>query len=137
MAGKKQFPNGTWQYTFKKAGVLEKPIYLTFDTEKEGDAFAARLEALLAKGIVPVEFQKQDRVLSIAELVREYERDAHPSSKDMAALRTILRKRGAVLLDKINARADRHRGGAVARWCLAGAACLPAAPRAQCRAVAG
>ena len=103
MAGKKQFPNGTWQYTFKKAGVLEKPIYLTFDTQEEGDAFAARLEALLAKGIVPVEFQKQDRVLSIAELVREYERDAHPSSKDMAALRTILPKRGAVLLDKINA----------------------------------
>lgn len=103
MAGKKQFPNGTWQYTFKKAGVLEKPIYLTFDTQEEGDAFAARLEALLAKGIVPVEFQKQDRVLSIAELVREYECDAHPSSKDMAALRTILPKRGAVLLDKINA----------------------------------
>lgn len=103
MAGKKQFPNGTWQYTFKKAGVLEKPIYLTFDTEKEGDEYAARLDALLARGVVPAEFQIRNRVLTIAELVREYTRDAHPSEKDRAALETILPRRGHVPLDQITA----------------------------------
>ena len=43
MAGKKQFPNGKWQYVFKRKGVLEKPLYLTFDTEAEGDEYADRL----------------------------------------------------------------------------------------------
>ena len=53
MAGKKQFPNGTWQYVFKKKGVLAKPIYLTFASEQEGYEYARRLEALLGRGIVP------------------------------------------------------------------------------------
>ena len=43
MSGKKQFDNGTWQYVFKRAGVLKKPLYLTFESEKEGDAYAAKL----------------------------------------------------------------------------------------------
>ncbi len=103
MAGKKQFPNGSWQYTFKRAGVLESPIYLTFDTEVEGDAFAAKLDALLDRGIVPAEYQIRQTIISIAELVKEYERDAHPSAKDMGALRTILPTRGSVTLDRITA----------------------------------
>lgn len=103
MAGKKQFPNGTWQYTFKKKGVLERPLYLTFDTEAEGDDYAARLEALLDRGIVPAEHQRSERVLTIGELVREYERDAHPSAKDAGALNTIVKKLGGTGLDRINA----------------------------------
>lgn len=103
MAGKKQFPNGTWQYTFKKKGVLERPLYLTFETEAEGDEYAARLEALLARGIVPSEHQRVDRVLTIGELVREYERDAHPSNKDVGALNTVIKSYGRTGLDEINA----------------------------------
>jgi len=103
MAGKKQFPNGTWQYTFKKSGVLDKPIYLTFNTEEEGDIHAARLDALLSRGIVPAEHQTSDRVLNIAELVREYERDAHPSPKDRGCFGTILEKHGQTPLTDINA----------------------------------
>ena len=91
MAGKKQFPNGTWQYVFKKAGLLEKPIYQTFDTEAEGDDYARRLEALLDNGIVPTEFKRETRILTIAQLVREYERDAHPSHKDQGAIRAVLK----------------------------------------------
>lgn len=103
MAGKKQFPNGTWQYVFKKKGVLDRPLYMTFDSEVEGDEYAARLDALLARGIVPSEHQRVDRVLTISELVREYERDAHPSDKDRGALTTIVKSRGATPLDVINA----------------------------------
>ena len=103
MAGKKQFPNGTWQYTFKKKGVLERPLYMTFDTEAEGDAYASKLEALLDRGIVPSEHQRLERVLTIAELVREFERDAHPSLKDSGALNTIVKKLGGTGLDQINA----------------------------------
>lgn len=103
MAGKKQFPNGTWQYTFKKKGVLERPLYPTFDTEAEGDEYAARLESLLDRGIVPSEHQRIDRVLTISELVREYERDAHPSAKDVGALTTIVKSLGRTGLGEINA----------------------------------
>lgn len=103
MAGKKQFPNGSWQYTFKKKGVLDKPLYLTFSTEKEGDEYAAKLEALLARGIVPLEHQSSEKVLTISELIREYEREAHPSAKDLSALNTIIKDLGPTRLTDINA----------------------------------
>ncbi|MDR0215952.1 MAG: site-specific integrase [Comamonas sp.] len=103
MAGKKQFPNGTWQYVFKKAGLLAKPIYLTFATEEEGDEYAKRLEALLARGIVPTEHQRTEKIMTIAELVREYERDAHPSPKDRGSLNTIVPIHGYLPLTEINA----------------------------------
>lgn len=55
MAGKRLRQNGTWEYVFKRKGVLDGPIYFTFDTEEEGDCYAAKAEALLAQGIVPPE----------------------------------------------------------------------------------
>lgn len=103
MAGKKQFPNGSWQYVFKKAGVLSKPIYLTFSSEEEGDEYAKRLEALLARGIVPTEHQRTEKIMTIADLVREYERDAHPSPKDRASLKTIVPIHGYLPLTEIKA----------------------------------
>ena len=103
MAGKKQFPNGSWQYTFKRKDVLDKPLYLTFSTEKEGDEYAAKLEALLARGIVPLEHQISESVLTIKDLIQEYERDAHPSAKDISALNTIVKDLGPTRLADINA----------------------------------
>lgn len=103
MAGKKQFPNGTWQYTFKKAGLLDKPIYLTFDTEDEGDTYAAKLETLLDRGIVPTEFKREVRITTILHLVREYERDAHPSAKDISAMNAVLKAKGDAPLRGITA----------------------------------
>lgn len=103
MAGKKQFANGTWQFTFKKAGVLEKPIYLTFATEAEGDEYARKLEAMLDNGMVPSEHKRETTILTIAQLVREYERDAHPSVKDQGAIRAVLKDRGDVALRAITA----------------------------------
>lgn len=84
-----------WEYTFKRAGVLEKPIYLTFSTEAEGDEYARKLEALLDRGIVPSEHQSSSRVLTIAELVRQYLREAHISDKD-ANILVALAKPGAL-----------------------------------------
>ncbi|MGB3290993.1 MAG: site-specific integrase [Burkholderiaceae bacterium] len=103
MAGKKRFPNGTWQYTFKRAGVLDKPLYMTFDSETEGDAYAERLEALLDRGIVPSEAQAGGKVLTIAQLDREYQRDAHPSAKDRSALGVIVGSHGGVRLTSLDA----------------------------------
>lgn len=102
MAGKRQRPNG-WEYVIKRAGLLDKPIYLTFADEKEGDAFVAKVEKLLDKGIVPTELQAPSRIVTIADLVREYERDAHPKQKDREALGTIIKSKGTTRLTSIDA----------------------------------
>jgi len=103
MAGKRRRSNGTWEYVFKKSGLLDKPIYMTFSSEVEGDAYAARLETLLTNNIIPHEHQPAQRVMSIDDLDREYQREAHPSVKDVMALRVIVRKWGDVKLGIINA----------------------------------
>lgn len=103
MAGKRLRANGTWEYVFKKAGLLEKPIYMTFNSESEGDEYAKRLEALLDRGIVPSEHQPEGRIMTINALDREYQREAHPSSKDVAALRVIVRMHGDWPLSRITA----------------------------------
>jgi integrase len=103
MASKRQRGN-VWEYTFKKAGVLAKPLYLTFDTEEEGDAYAKRLEVLLDRGIVPTEHQVDNAVRTIEELVRIYMRDNPAvSSKDEGNLNTIVKTKGKTALQLIDA----------------------------------
>lgn len=92
-----------WEYTFKKAGVLEKPLYLTFTTEKEGDEYSVKLEMLLDRGIVPTEYQTVSRITSIESLVRVYLRDAHVKHRDAALLSTICKTVGTVPLALITA----------------------------------
>lgn len=134
MAGKRKRANG-WEYVFKRAGVLDKPIYMTFADEAEGDAFAARVDALLARGFAPTELQAPDKPLNIQQLVRLYERDAHPSSKDRAAFGTVVSVHGSQPLtgitsawvdgwimemkriDKIAPATIRAKVGALARCC--------------------
>lgn len=101
MAGKRKRENGTWEYVFKRAGVLEKPIYMTFASEEQGDEYAERLDKLLDRGIVPTELKKAERVVTIEGLVREYAREAHPSSKDLGQLETVVKTRGATPLVSI------------------------------------
>ena len=103
MAGKKMFANGTVQYVFKKTGLLDKPIYRTFPNEKIGDAYAAKVDALLAKGIVPADLVRETTTLNIRDLVKEYERDAHPSAKDVSALGMVIKHHGALPLEMIKA----------------------------------
>lgn len=103
MAAKKKFANGTIQYRFTRAGLLDRPLYLTFEDEAKGDEYARRIEALLDRGIVPPEFQRKDLVSTVSDLVRLYERDAHPSAKDSKVFGPILKKYGSLALTGINA----------------------------------
>lgn len=57
MAGKRRRPNGTWEFVFKRKGVLPAPVYFTFDSEEEGDRYADRAEEALSRGVVPLEMQ--------------------------------------------------------------------------------
>jgi integrase len=104
VAGKKKFANGTFQYTFKRKGLLDKPLYVTFDSEVEGDAYAKRLDALLDRGIIPSEFEAKTRVMTLEALIREYEREAHPSDKDKSALGMVIEALGNTPLLALNAK---------------------------------
>lgn len=102
MASKRRKGN-SWEFIVKRAGLLEKPLSLTFGTEEEGDEFCRRLEALLDRGIVPEEYRPQGRVLTIADLVRQYERDVSLPPKDAEVLRTVAKAEGTLPLLKLNA----------------------------------
>ncbi len=73
MATKRQRTAGTWEYVVRRKGVLPKPLYLTFSSEEEGDAYVARLEKLLDNGVVPQEFaDAQADIVTILDAIREY-----------------------------------------------------------------
>lgn len=103
MASKRQ-RGEVWEYTFKRAGVLDKPLYLTFSTEEEGDLYAKRLEALLDAGIVPTEHQAQISIRTIKDLVQLYERDhSGLTGKDRGALNTVVKSEGNTPLHSLDA----------------------------------
>lgn len=103
MASKRQ-RGDVWEYTFKKAGLLDKPLYLTFASEEEGDLYAKRLETLLDRGILPTELQRELQIRTIDDLVRVFLRDnAGVSHKDEANLGTICDAIGKTSLHLIDA----------------------------------
>ena len=73
MAGKRQRPNGTWEFKFQKKGVLPAPVYFTFDTLEEGEAYEARVEPMLDRGVVPVEMGGGNVVSTLPGLLDAYE----------------------------------------------------------------
>lgn len=90
MAGKRERQNGTWEYVFKRKGLLPSPVYFTFDSEAEGDEYASRADALLDKGVVPPEMQAE-RVKTLGDLCELYESSV-PMVRSEAQLLPILRK---------------------------------------------
>lgn len=58
MATKRMRSSGRWEFIVKRKGLLPAPLYLTFESELEGDAYCTRLEALLDRGIVPPDLVK-------------------------------------------------------------------------------
>ena len=88
MASKRVKGNG-WEFTVKRAGLLEKPLILTFQSEEEGDAYCKNLEALLDRGIVPTEYRPKQRVVTFGDLAAQYLRDAPVSVNDREILRSL------------------------------------------------
>ena len=88
MAGKRQRENGTWEFKFQRKGLLPNPIYFTFDTEHEGDAYAERVEGLLERGIVPVEFTGTP-LKTLGDLCAYYEAQATYSKSDAEVIKPL------------------------------------------------
>lgn len=77
MATKRQRPNGTWEFIIRRKGILPKPLSITFDKVEDGEAYCAKVEALLDQGIVPAEFADKagrDSLDTIRVLLTEYRR---------------------------------------------------------------
>lgn len=93
----------TWHYVVRRAHVLPRPLYLSFDDEAEGDAYVENLERLIDAGIVPAEFQKQDAPKLLRELIREYLKStAAVSDMDRKLLEVVIREKGATALTRID-----------------------------------
>lgn len=63
-------------------------IYFAFDTEHEGDAYAERVEGLLERGIVPVEFTGT-RLKTLGDLCAYYEAQATYSKSDAEVIKPL------------------------------------------------
>ncbi len=72
MATKRQRGN-KWEFVVRRKNLLEKPYYLTFDSEKEGDAYVEKLETLLDHGIVPEELSlRKPNAKTVKDLIKNY-----------------------------------------------------------------
>jgi len=103
MASKRK-KGARWEFVIKRAGLLERPVYLTFDTEEEGDTFCRNVEALLDQGIVPHDIRPESKPATLGSVIRAYMTEAHPSGKDLEVLSTVLGAKGATAVLKIDAR---------------------------------
>ena len=92
-----------WEYCVKRRRLLPRPIYLTFNSEAEGDAYIARLEQLLDSGYVPPEFlqAKNDRS-TVADVIRKYLLAAHVKPNDRDLLGVVYARIGSTRLTAIN-----------------------------------
>ena len=63
-----------FEFVVKRKGLLPKPIYLTFDSKENGQAYCSHLEGLLDQGIIPEEFlQNESNGLTVRKFIVEYE----------------------------------------------------------------
>jgi integrase len=106
MATKRIRPNGKWEFRVTRTGLLPKPVYLTFDTEAEGDRYVAALERALDAGYVPPEFAKPAAAApaTLRELIREYQRETHVTPNDAELLGIALERYGTTPLPDITVR---------------------------------
>lgn len=89
-----------WEYIVKRAKLLPKPLYLVFDDEEEGDAYVARLEAMLDRGIVPEEFLEtsSNKIAVLADLIKSYLTHNTVPPSDVRILNVLIGRIGATPL---------------------------------------
>lgn len=93
----------SWEFVVRRKGVLPKPLYLSFDTEAEGDAYCARLEAMLDRGIVPDGvLDRAGGIVTMADAIAAYRIAAPVKPSDDDYLRVVDERVGAAKLSAID-----------------------------------
>lgn len=130
----------TWAVTIKRAGLLPRPVYLTFDTKEEAETYCARAEAWLDRGQVPAGLVPAQRIDlgTLRQVVDAYIEAQNVPESDALVLAVVVAHIGAQPLAgvgygwadswvrqlKEGGRAPstiRHHVGALARaldWCV-------------------
>jgi len=83
---------GRWQIRVKHK-LLPNPFFHTFDTEQQARDYAAQLEALLARGIVPQELLERPGKVHdplVIELIRDYSKTQPVAPSDAEVLDVLL-----------------------------------------------
>lgn len=102
MSTKRQTPAG-WAYVVKRAKIRSKPWYFTFESEEEGDAYVAKLELMLDKGVMPPELlEGAAKHTILAEVIRGYIMDAPVPDSDMRVLNVVTERIGTTPLSAVN-----------------------------------
>lgn len=110
MATKRQRSTGSWEFIVKNKAMLGKPLYLSFDSEADGDRYCAQLESLLARGVLPADLArtrelghaKVNSQKFLSHLIKEYLDDASMSSSDRLNLNIQRERVGGTRLGQID-----------------------------------
>lgn len=102
MATKRRRGAGSWEYTVRRAGLLPKPLYFTFDREDEGDSYVAKLEAMLKKGVVPAELLTKPSARTVGDLVAAYRERVVVRPSTRPYLDIAVKRWGATYLAELN-----------------------------------
>lgn len=95
--------NSGWEYVIKRAKLLAKPIYLTFTDEAEGDAYVAKIEAMLDRGIVPAELTQSGHAYTLlGELITAYMTTQSLPVSDKALLNVLYARIGTTAVRSID-----------------------------------
>lgn len=87
----KRYKDGAWRFTVKRKKLLPKPIYLTFDSEKEGDAYCERLEKLLNR-----------KTTMLGMVISEYLERNTVNPEDVSLLNLIHKEQGKISIDRVS-----------------------------------
>ena len=91
-----------WHYVVKRVGLLGRPVYLSFDSEEEGDRYVEQLELLLDSGVVPEALLRRESALvSVGDAIRGYRRVVAVPASDVGVLGVIEVRQGAVVLSDV------------------------------------
>ncbi|WP_047237753.1 site-specific integrase [Chromobacterium subtsugae] len=102
MATKRQRTSGSWEFIVRRKGLLPKPVSFTFDSEAEGDAYCARLEALLDRGIIPADLvDERPAIATIRDALRMYQASVALVDSDKQVQAALVDKVGEVLMRNV------------------------------------
>lgn len=102
MASKPRLKGTRWEVVFKRAGILDKPLYVYYPTEEAALRASPLVDKLLAKGIIPDTYTTPSVVMTLESLLELFKRDAHPSQKDREILRTVIKAKGQTPVGSID-----------------------------------
>jgi hypothetical protein len=134
----KAFANGTFQLRVSSK-LLDKPLYATFDTLEQAQAYGTQLEGLLAQGIVPKSLLERTKtgqeIWTVSRCICAYLRENSVPVSDIKLLHTLRPLlasastgylnydwaegwvRRMKRIDNLSPSTIRHRHGALARCC--------------------